>query len=59
VEIELKSGKRQQIQVSVTVVPQPRQVRSGWMKTIVAVLLEVAVGAFALGALAMIVFASF
>lgn len=43
VEIELKSRHRQRIPVSVTVVPQPWQVQIGWMMTIGAMLLEVAV----------------
>jgi len=56
VEIELNSGKRQRVPISVTVVPQSRQVRLGWIKAIGLMVLEVAVGAFVLGMLAVIVF---
>ncbi len=56
VEIELKSGKRQQIPVSVIVVPQTRQVRLGWIKASGFMLLEAAALASALGILAIIVF---
>ena len=56
VKVELKSGKRQQVPVSVTVVPQARQVQLGWLKAVGAMLLEAAVVASTLGILAIIVF---
>jgi len=52
VEIESKSGHRQRIPISVTVVPQAWQVRVGWIVAIGAILLEVAIVIGALGILA-------
>jgi len=43
VKIELKSGPKQRVPVSVTVVPQPWQVQIGWVMTVGAMLLEAAV----------------
>ena len=51
VEVKLKSGHGQRVPVSVTVVPQPWQVQIGWMMTVGAMLLEVAVIVGALWAL--------
>jgi serine/threonine protein kinase len=53
VEIESKSGHRQRVPVSVTVVPRTWQVQVGWIVAIGAILLEVAVVVGALGILAM------
>jgi len=52
VEIELKSGYKQRIPVSVTVVPPAQQVRLRWIATIGIMLMEVGIAAAALGILA-------
>lgn len=53
VEIESKSGHRQRVPVSVTVVPRSGQVQIGWIMTIGAMLLEAAAVIVALAILVM------
>jgi len=55
VEIALKSGDKQKVPVSVTVVPQKQQVQTGWIVTIGLTLLEAAAVVVVLGILAIIV----
>lgn len=55
VEIALKSGYKQKVPVSVTVVPQKQRVQAGWIMTVGITLLEASVVVVVLGILAMIV----